>query len=830
MELKMKKYVQTGICYCALIACNGWGAISQSGEEFSPFGQLPGHQQNPDVAIGAEGGFAVWQNSGVTSKGERVVIHKLNVLLEGEGKPTRLTADTKRTDEMFPRVTMMPTGGAVVAWESGRRGERDVYIRFVNASGQYLTDVERVNGFKRGSQTKPDVAVNDRGDVLVTWESEGQDGDGKGVYAQRYTRLGIRVGGEIAVNQNIKWNQSNPTVAALTDGRFVIAWMGEAEQGITSAGTPFMRGHVMGRIFDRQGNATGNAQGNAMGNEFRLDGGQSLSSRPRIAAQDGGGFVVAWTQRDEIVMLNLLDVYIRIFNKDGLPLGVGKRHNNYTKGVQKKITLASTGSEVLVAWDCGTQDGASFEVHGRLVSGGAEFQVNTKTIYQQRMVSASGDGNGRIIVLWVDVVKQKNTTLKAQRFVTKGGGVDLAAGLSVTKGGIGPIRKPLVQKIDAKAVTPGGKLEQQREGQQQQAIVKHESAVQEASQIARNAAAKSAEDALKNEAIRMSTRGSGTGTIKSPITTNPPVIQTRQSNAQLNSGAARLSMRPAAARALTAYGMHGNTSRGVVANSVVRPTVSSRAEPTVTSMAANATLSQSARIYSAPRQYASSGRGLAARAATSYPSSAASRASFFRVDPAARKQSVSVGRGSVARVATFNPSSAISRSRITSANRVGNNPATTITMANHQSAQKAMKEYARRRMASASSSRFSMRPVTSPTGRGNAVGQQSIRRPVSAGVQTASQRAQAMRNAAKDSANQANAIRSVPVPATLVQTGGRTNLRFNSQAGRRYVVQTSADRTTWRNSGRVQRGTGSPMSMRVDSASSQRYIRVVPTN
>ena len=126
MELKMKKHVQTGICYCALTACSGWGAISQSGEEFSPFGQLPGHQQNPDVAIGAEGGFAVWQNSGLTSKGERVVIHKLNVLFEGEGRPIRLTADTKRTDETFPRVAMMPTGGAVVAWESGRRGERDV--------------------------------------------------------------------------------------------------------------------------------------------------------------------------------------------------------------------------------------------------------------------------------------------------------------------------------------------------------------------------------------------------------------------------------------------------------------------------------------------------------------------------------------------------------------------------------------------------------------------------------------------------------------------------------------------------------------------------------
>jgi len=100
----MKKYVHAGICYCVLSAYSGWGAISQSGEEFSPFGYLPGHQQNPNVAIGAEGGFAVWQNSSLTSKGERVVIHRLNVLLEGEGRPIRLTADTKRTDETLPRV------------------------------------------------------------------------------------------------------------------------------------------------------------------------------------------------------------------------------------------------------------------------------------------------------------------------------------------------------------------------------------------------------------------------------------------------------------------------------------------------------------------------------------------------------------------------------------------------------------------------------------------------------------------------------------------------------------------------------------------------------
>ena len=83
----MKEHIQILICFCFVIVPSGWSAINRSDKEFLPFGQLPGHQQNPDVAIGPQGGFAVWQNSTLTSKGERVVIHKLNVLLEGEGRP-----------------------------------------------------------------------------------------------------------------------------------------------------------------------------------------------------------------------------------------------------------------------------------------------------------------------------------------------------------------------------------------------------------------------------------------------------------------------------------------------------------------------------------------------------------------------------------------------------------------------------------------------------------------------------------------------------------------------------------------------------------------------
>jgi hypothetical protein len=87
-----------------------------------------------------------------------------------------------------------------------------------------------------------------------------------------------------------------------------------------------------------------------------------------------------------------------------------------------------------------------------------------------------------------------------------------------------------------------------------------------------------------------------------------------------------------------------------------------------------------------------------------------------------------------------------------------------------------------------------------------------------------------MRRNAVERGNQASMLRNVPVPTTLVRSGGRINLRFNTQAGRRYVVQTSADQTNWRNSGQVYRGTGRSMALPVNARSGQKFIRVVPTN
>ena len=44
------------------------------------------------------------------------------------------------------------------------------------------------------------VAMTANGDFVVTWTSDGQDGSGQGVYAQRFNASGVAQGSEFRVN------------------------------------------------------------------------------------------------------------------------------------------------------------------------------------------------------------------------------------------------------------------------------------------------------------------------------------------------------------------------------------------------------------------------------------------------------------------------------------------------------------------------------------------------------------------------------------------------------------------------------------------------------
>ena len=44
----------------------------------------------------------------------------------------------------------------------------------------------QVNTYFSSAQDHPAVAMDEKGNFVITWESEGQDGDGMGVFAKMY--------------------------------------------------------------------------------------------------------------------------------------------------------------------------------------------------------------------------------------------------------------------------------------------------------------------------------------------------------------------------------------------------------------------------------------------------------------------------------------------------------------------------------------------------------------------------------------------------------------------------------------------------------------------
>lgn len=119
----------------------------------------------------------------------------------------------------------------MVAWTSYSQDGSDngVYAQRYLANGSAASLEFRVNKATVGEQTSPVIASLASGDFILTCKSNGQDGSGKGVYAQRYTPSGMLDGVEFRVNTTTISYQGSPAIAALPDNRFLTVWVSDTQ-------------------------------------------------------------------------------------------------------------------------------------------------------------------------------------------------------------------------------------------------------------------------------------------------------------------------------------------------------------------------------------------------------------------------------------------------------------------------------------------------------------------------------------------------------------------------------------------------------------------------
>ena len=253
-----------------------------AGAEFPVNTYTTGAQQVASVGMDGGGGFVVaWTSDGQDGSDGGIFARRYQPWGEPRG-PEFLVNSVTAGRQDAPRVAVAPSGEFVMVWASPHDGSGEgVFGQLYDASGAPRGAEFRVNTWTSLSQNAPGVTFASPGEFVATWASDGQDGDGQGIFAQRFDALAVPLGPELLVNSTTSLTQVFPAVAADAAGNFVIAW---------ASWHLLQRDEIFAQRFD--------ATGNRRGAEFLVNSyTTSWQATAAMAADAAGNFTVTWRSR-----------------------------------------------------------------------------------------------------------------------------------------------------------------------------------------------------------------------------------------------------------------------------------------------------------------------------------------------------------------------------------------------------------------------------------------------------------------------------------------------------------------------------------------------------
>jgi VCBS repeat-containing protein len=362
-----------------------------SGREIAVNTTTVAGQQAPAMAALSGGGFVVaWESQNQDGSSVGIFAQRFDAAGQAVGAEFQVNTYTQN-GQAAPTVAALSGGGFVIAWDSQNQdgSNKGIFAQRYDANGQAVDAEFQVNTFTQNAQEAADVAALADGGFVVTWQSQNQDGNGVGIFAQRFDSAGQAAGAEFQVNSFTQGAQSAPAVSALSTGGFVIAWESQ-NQG---------RNHP--EIYvQRYG-----ANGQAIGGEIRAN----TDTRNDLHTADvtelaGGGFVVVWQSQNQDG--SGLGIFGQMFAANGSRLGGEFQVNTETQRGQQTATVTDTADGgFVVVWESDSQDGSSFGVFGQRfdangVTIGQEFQINTYTSGFQGVPDATILADGSLAVSW----------------------------------------------------------------------------------------------------------------------------------------------------------------------------------------------------------------------------------------------------------------------------------------------------------------------------------------------------------------------------------------------------------------------------------------------
>lgn len=294
-----------------------------------------------------------------------------------------------------PSLTALKDGGYIVAWSDQGTSTTDyIYTQRYNASGVKIGGPALVNHVTNSAQEDPTITALANGGYVVAWQSDTFD-DMSDIAVQIYNANGVKVGSESVVNTTRSGMQDSAEITALKDGGFVVSWASYGQDG-----------SGWGGYLQRY-----NASGAKVGVETRVSTTtQYDQDGPTVTGLADGGIMVVWEGNGTG---DASGIFGQRFKADGSKSGGEVRINTRVADDQTDpvVKVLSNGNYV-VTWQSAPDDGdgndetdAPGDVYAQLfnaagVKVGAETRVNTTTAGNQEEPNVTALTDGGYLVTW----------------------------------------------------------------------------------------------------------------------------------------------------------------------------------------------------------------------------------------------------------------------------------------------------------------------------------------------------------------------------------------------------------------------------------------------
>jgi len=384
-------------------------------------------QENSVIAADEDGNFMIcWEDHRFGFNGE---IFAQSYLNDGTavGENFMVNDDEGSENQKYPSIALDGSENFIIVWADNRLEEDNgIYAQRYSSDGAPLGNNFKVNDNTGDNYTSmPSVAANSDGSFVITW-SDFRSGSCYEIYAQLFSGDCIPLGSNFQVSYLSACMNFGAVVVCKQNGDFIISW-GDADEGgkdnvlFQNEEHDFYSKELLGEpdIWAQQYLS----DGTPIGENFKVNdaGGFTFQMNPDMAVDADGNFTIAWEDNRN----GTWEIYLQRYLSDGTPLGSNFKVEDaiYCDWAKEPSICMDEPGNFTVVWRDDRNN--YFDIYCRqFLNNGTpianSFQVNTDSgtsYHSHPRISIQDDG--RFIVTWTDDQNGTNDVY-AQRYWSDG--------------------------------------------------------------------------------------------------------------------------------------------------------------------------------------------------------------------------------------------------------------------------------------------------------------------------------------------------------------------------------------------------------------------------